>query len=120
MKKKNIRLNPFRIASVVLGVIALAMLVRFPGEMLTLERQYDEYEKAKEARDDAKSRQIQLTQELAEVDDKDFIERTARREFGYCWYGETIYRVGNLDEIQAIDGMQVYDGEQAEEETTEQ
>ena len=99
MNLTGMHINPFRIASVLLFAVVLAMLIALPGQMLALEDEYDAYDAAKTARDEAKSRQIQLTQELAEVDDEDFIERTARREYGYCWYGETIYRVGNLDEL---------------------
>lgn len=102
--------KPFRLLSTILGIVVLGMLIGFPSQMLSLEREYEACDRAKEARDDAKSRQIQLAQELSEVDDEDFIERTARREYGYCWYGETIYRVGNLDELTE-QTFEVYDGQ---------
>ena len=38
----------------------------------------------------------------------DFVERTARRDYGYCWYGETVYTVGNLDEIGPEEEFAVY------------
>ena len=37
--------------------------------------------------------------EANEIDSSDFIERIARRQYGYCWYGETIYTVGNPDQL---------------------
>ena len=37
-----------------------------------------------------------------------WIERTARRDLGYCWYGETIYEVGNLEEIVTAPEFEVY------------
>ena len=49
-----------------------------------------------------------LATELAEINTADFVERTARREYGYCWYGETIYEVANLDEIVEDPGFEVY------------
>ena len=42
-----------------------------------------------------------LASELERVNSKDYIETIARREHGYGWYGETIYEVANLNEIQA-------------------
>ena len=50
----------------------------------------------------------QLNAELRTVDTADFIERTARREYGYCWYGETIYEVGNLEDILPEQDFEVY------------
>ena len=46
--------------------------------------------------------------ELASINTDDFIERTARREYGYCWYGETIYEVANLEQIQEKTEFEVY------------
>ena len=57
---------------------------------------------------DAQSENNRLTTELAEIDTEDFIERTARREYGYCWYGETIYEVGNLEELKGAQEFAVY------------
>lgn len=100
MKMKRGRIRPFRILSVVLGVIALVMLSRFPAKAVSLERQQQQLEAAAKAYYDAQSRNNQLTTELSEINTTDFVERTARRDYGYCWYGEIIYEVGNLDELQ--------------------
>ena len=108
MKKNRVRIRPFRILSVVLGVVALAMLSRFPAKAVSLERQQKQLEAAAQAYYDAQSRNNQLTTELSEINTADFVERTARRDYGYCWYGETIYEVGNLDEIAQEPEFDVY------------
>lgn len=108
MKKNRVRIRPFRILSVVLGVIALVILSRFPAKAVSLERQQKQLEAAAQAYYDAQSRNNQLTTELSEINTADFVERTARRDYGYCWYGETIYEVGNLDEIAQEPAFDVY------------
>ena len=111
MRTKRVRIRPFRILSVVLGVIALVMLSRFPAKAVSLERQQKQLEDTAQAYYDAQSRNNQLTTELPEINTSDFVERTARRDYGYCWYGETIYEVGNLEEIAQEPEFDVYDGE---------
>lgn len=108
VKKNRVRIRPFRILSVVLGVVALVMLSRFPAKAVSLERQQQQLEAAAQAYYDAQSRNNQLTTELSEINTADFVERTARRDYGYCWYGETIYEVGNLDEIAQEPEFDVY------------
>ena len=108
MKKNRVRIRPFRILSVVLGVIALVILSRFPAKAVSLERQQQQLEAAAQAYYDAQSRNNQLTTELSEINTADFVERTARRDYGYCWYGETIYEVGNLEEIAQEPEFDVY------------
>lgn len=108
MKKNRVRIRPFRILSVVLGVVALVMLSRFPAKAVSLERQQKQLEAAAQAYYDAQSRNNQLTTELSEINTADFVERTARRDYGYCWYGETIYEVGNLDELEQEPEFDVY------------
>ncbi|MBR5302029.1 MAG: septum formation initiator family protein [Clostridia bacterium] len=108
MNKKRMRIRPFRILSVCLGLAALLMLSRFPAKAVSLERQQEQLTMAAQAYYDAQSENNRLVTELAEIDTDDFVERTARREYGYCWYGETIYEVGNLDEIRAQQEFAVY------------
>ena len=108
MNKKKVRIRPFRILSVCLGLAALLMLSRFPAKAVSLERQQEQLAVAAQAYYDAQSENNRLTTELAEIDTEDFIERTARREYGYCWYGETIYEVGNLEEIRPAQEFAVY------------
>ena len=55
-----------------------------------------------------RARTISCKTALTEIDSSDFIERTARRDYGYCWYGEIIYQVGNLDEIEQQLDFDVY------------
>lgn len=108
VNKRKVRLRPFRILAVGLGVVTLVMLSKFPGKAVSLERQQAQLEAAASAYYDAQSENNQLNTELSEINTSDFIERTARRDFGYCWYGETIYEVGNLDEITAVQEFEVY------------
>ena len=111
MNKRWQRIRPFRILAVFLGVAALVMVSRFPQQAISLERQQEPLEAAAAAHYEAQSEYNRLNTELSEIDTKDFIERTARREYGYCWYGETIYEVGNLQEIQDALEFEVYTGE---------
>ena len=108
MKKNRVRIRPFRILSVVLGAIVLAMLTQFPKKAVSLERQKQQLEAAAQVYYDAQSRHNQLTTELSEINTADFVERTARRDYGYCWYGEVIYEVGNLEEIEQKPEFEVF------------
>ena len=101
-------MRPFRVLALVLGISALVMLTRFPAKSVSLERQRGQLEAAANAYYNAQSQNNQLRAELSEINTEDFVERTARRDYGYCWYGETIYTVGNLDEILVEPEFEVY------------
>ena len=73
MKKNRVRIRPFRILSVVLGVIALVILSRFPAKAVSLERQQQQLEAAAQAYYDVQSRNNQLTTELSEINTADFV-----------------------------------------------
>ena len=88
----------------------LTMLLRFPAKAVSSERQQEQLKAAAQAYSDAQSRNNQLKVELTEDTSADFVERT-RRDDGYCWYGEIIYQVGNLDEIQQETEFEVYNEE---------
>ena len=105
---KRKRIRPFRILAVLMGAGTLAMLMRFPAKAVSLERQQEQLVAAAQAYHDAQSVNNQLKTALTEIDSSDFIERTARRDYGYCWYGEIIYQVGNLDEIEQQLDFDVY------------
>ena len=49
MKKKKVRIRPFRILSVCLGLVALIMLSRFPAKAVSLERQQEQLKLAAQA-----------------------------------------------------------------------
>lgn len=108
MQKKRTRIRPYRVLAVALGAIALVMLSRFPAKAVSLERQHAQLEAAAAEYYNAQSENNQLRAELSEINTSDFIERTARREYGYCWYGETIYTVGNLEDIEPEADFEVY------------
>lgn len=119
MNKKRVRIRPFRILSVFLGLAALVMLSRFPAKAVSLERQQEQLTVAASEYYAAQSEHNQLLTELSEINSADFVERTARRDYGYCWYGETIYEVGNLDQIVDEPEFEVYTGDDAGEDPTE-
>ena len=108
MRKNKAGIRPFRILSVVLGALALFMMSRFPAKAVSLERQRQQLETAAQAYYDMQSRNNQLATEVAEINTEDFVERTARREHGYCWYGEIIYEIGNLDEIVQTPEFEIF------------
>lgn len=107
-RKKKLKIRPFRLLAVALGCTALMLLARFPQKAVSLERQEAQRAAAAKAYHDAQSEKNQLRAELDTVNSDDFIERMARRMYGYCWYGETIYEVGNLEQIQEETGFEVY------------
>lgn len=96
------RRRPFRCLAVVLLGLAVCLMVRFPEKSVSLQNQQAQLAEAADAYYKAQSRNNQLKQEYGEVGSEDFVERTARREYGYCWYGETVYEVSNLDEIKRL------------------
>ena len=108
MAGKKRRIRPFRILAWTLGAGMLTMLLRFPAKAVSSERQQEQLKAAAQAYSDAQSQNNQLKVELSESTSADFIERTARRDYGYCWYGEIIYQVGNLDDIQQETEFDVY------------
>ena len=108
MAGKKRRIRPFRILAWALGAGMLTMLLRFPAKAVSSERQQEQLKAAAQAYSDAQSQNNQLKVELSESTSADFIERTARRDYGYCWYGEIIYQVGNLDDIQQETEFDIY------------
>lgn len=110
MNKRKRRIGPFRVLACILAGITMVLLVRFPGKAVSLQNQQEQLAAAASAYYDAQSRNNQLNAEHAEINTEDFVERTARREHGYCWYGETIYEVGNLDAILDATEFEVYEG----------
>ena len=108
MQRKKLRVRPYRIAAAILGVIALVMLSRFPAKAVSLERQSDYLNSLASVYHAAQSKNNQLRNALSEVNTADYVERIARREYGYSWYGETVYVVGNPDELQSEAEFEVY------------
>ena len=103
MAGKKHSIHYFRIAAVILlGVTALAM-ARFPAEAAGIERQHRQLEEAAEAYYRAQAYNNQLNAEIARSSSNEFVEEEARREYGYCWYGETVYEIGNLQELLELE-----------------
>lgn len=110
VNKRKGRKHPFRKLAVLLGAAVGVLLVRFPSKAVSLENQQAQLAAAASAYYEAQARSNRLNAELSGINTADFIERTARREYGYCWYGETIYEVENLDALLGAAGFDVYDG----------
>lgn len=108
MKKKKkmgiadiLRARPFTLLACGLAVMTLALIVQLPRVMGSLERQDEELTLRMMEYSDLQAERNVVLNELNRVNDEDYIEKIARREYGYGWYGETIYEVGNLAEVQA-------------------
>lgn len=108
LAKRKTRIRPFRVLAAGMGVLTVMLMMKFPGKAVSLERQQQQLEAAASMYYEAQSENNQLKTELSEINTSDFIERTARREYGYCWYGETIYEVGNLDDFKVEPEFDVY------------
>lgn len=109
MKKgRKPRLRPFRLLALGLGILTVFLLIRFPSRTVALEEKQKLRDEAAELYYEAQSRNNQLHDELEVIGTQDFIERTARRDHGYCWYGEVIFEVDNLDELLSAQEFAVY------------
>ena len=89
-------------------VLAALVMVRLPQREVSAEQEQRQLQSAADAYWKAQEENNRLRQLLAESDTRDFVERVARRDYGYCWYGETIYEVANLPEQTAGQTFQVY------------
>ena len=96
------------IAMASLIVLAALVMVRLPQREVSAEQEQRQLQSAADAYWKAQEENNRLRQLLAESDTRDFVERVARRDYGYCWYGETIYEVANLPEQTAGQAFQVY------------
>ena len=101
MRKKEAGKGPFKWLTVVLVMATLILLVRIPGKSVSLERQREALAQAQRAYQEevARGKQLEAAKAYSETDEA--IEQAARREYGYCWYGEIIYEVANLEEIES-------------------
>ena len=106
MKKKKtmsmadvVRARPFAFLALGLAVMTLVLVVQLPRVMGKIDRQGETLLKVMGEYSELQAERNVVNSELARIDDRDYIETIARRVHGYGWYGETIYEVGNLDEI---------------------
>lgn len=111
IRKKEV--YPFRIAALCLIVLVLFLGTQISSLADKAERVKEDVFKESEAYFNAQSRYNRLNSEVNEINTDDFVERTARRDYGYCWYGETIYTVVNLEELEksVADEVTADDGE---------
>ncbi|MBQ9009913.1 MAG: septum formation initiator family protein [Clostridia bacterium] len=116
--------HPFRYVAIVLVILVLFLGTQISSLADKAERVKKDVLEEGEAYFNAQSRNNRLKTEVDEINTDAFVERTARRDFGYCWYGETIYTVVNLNEVEESlnpTELQVYHEEAAPEtvETTD-
>ena len=105
---KNGKIGIFHVLAAVLLVVLLVLLVQLPKNMASSEELSDNLNAAASAYYDAQAENNKLRNRVAQIDTDEFVEQTARREYGYCWYGEIIYEVENLDELQDDMEFEVY------------
>lgn len=98
-----LRSRPFTLLAFGLAVMTMVLIVQLPRMMGSLDRQDEQLTEKMKIYSDLQAERNVLNSELARINDRDYIETLARREYGYGWYGETIYEVGNLAEIQAAE-----------------
>ena len=101
MKKKRAGIRPFPILTVLLGAAVLMEMVRLPEHQKSLENMQEALKSAESRYQAVQTENRELTNLIAECQSDEAIERIVRREYGYCWYGEIIYEVENLEEIEA-------------------
>lgn len=107
-RKRVLRIRPFRVLSIGLGLLTLFLLAQFPKKMVSIEEQQRQLTEAAGKYFDAQSINNQLHDELKTVGTHEFVERVARRDQDYCWYGEVIYEVTNLDELMTPEEYAIY------------
>ncbi len=114
-QKKRRKIGPFQITALLLSILGVFFLLRLPVYAQASEELRNELISASETYYEAQMENIRLKAQVQEVNSPDFIERTARRMYDYCWYGETIYEVANMDEILGDTDIVVYQAEGTEE-----
>ena len=97
--KRRRKIRFFRIFAAALGLIALALVVIVPQLSANAQEETRARLEASDAYWRAQNENNRLSQALRESNTEDFVIRTARRDYGYCLYGETIYVVANLGEV---------------------
>ena len=99
-KRKRTRRSLFFTINILLCALIILLLCVFPALASSVDKRKTQRDVIAQEYYNVQSENNQLRTEVSEVNTKDYAERVARREYGYCWYGETVYTVGNLDEIQ--------------------
>lgn len=96
-----LRSRPFTVLAFGLALMMTVLVVQLPKRMGALERQDEQLTRAMAYYSEQQAQSNVLQNELTRVNNADYVEKVARREHGFGWYGETIYEIANLDEIQA-------------------
>jgi len=94
---------PVRIAAVCLFALVLYMSFRIPAMTAQAEKVKQDLQDHSESYFNSQAKFNRLKKEMDEINTNDFVERTARRNLGYVWYGETIYTVSNIAELTKMD-----------------
>ncbi|MBR1711720.1 MAG: septum formation initiator family protein [Clostridia bacterium] len=99
-KRPKIHIPLFRIFAVLFGLMICFMLIKIPQTISRAEKTIVEVESSKNAYFSAEAKNRRLMEQQKELGNRDFIERMARRNEGYCKYGETVYVVSNIDDLR--------------------
>ena len=89
----------FRGFVLLLLALVIALAIVLPGSAARQQQEEQAVYEATMAYWDAQNENNRLNNLLSECDRPDFVERVARRDYGYSLYGETIYEVSNLNEL---------------------
>lgn len=96
-----LRSRPFMLLAFGLAVMTMVLIVQLPRKMGGLERQNDLLLDTMASYTQKQAEYNLVQSELARSRDPEYIETLARRKHGFGWYGETIYEITNLEEIEA-------------------
>ena len=98
---KWMRARPFTLLAFGLAVMTMVLIVQLPKKMDGLERQNEYLLETMDRYSQTQAEHNVVLSELARSKDPEYIETLARRKHGFGWYGETIYEIANLEELEA-------------------
>lgn len=107
MKKKKtgvfawMRSRPFMLLAFGLAAMAMVLIVRLPKMTSGVDRQNEQLLEIMDQYSQTQAEYNVAQSELARCNDPEYIETIARRVHGFGWYGETIYEIANIEELEA-------------------
>lgn len=93
--------RPFTLLAFGLAVMTMVLIVQLPKKMDALDRQNDQLLETMDRYSQIQAEHNVVQSELARCNDPEYIETLARRKNSFGWYGETIYEIVNLGELEA-------------------
>ena len=102
------RARPFTLLAFALAGMMLMLVVQLPKKMDGIDRQNAQLLERMETYSQTQAENNVVQSELARCNTPEYIETIARRVHSFGWYGETIYEIANLNELEAA--QQLVDG----------